>query len=189
MEILKDPVLALDPDFILLQWYVNDLEGEDKSGRPQPLMVNPSEIRENSAFVSLVHDLSIKAQEGLGLVGSYNEYMLARFGDPQSPASRGSEQALRTFIQICRERGLPVGIVLFGHYFSQDTSMDFLIDRVMEVCEQEGVTWVDLRNQFAPIRGDRMLWANWGDKHPSPLSHSMVADQLIDAFGEVWSSG
>lgn len=36
VETLQDAVLPLQPDFVLLQWFVNDVEGHDKSGRPMP---------------------------------------------------------------------------------------------------------------------------------------------------------
>ena len=39
LEFLRYPVLYTNPDFILLQWYVNDVEGHDMRQRPRPLRI------------------------------------------------------------------------------------------------------------------------------------------------------
>jgi len=63
LDILKDPVLSAEPDFILLQWFTNDVEGRDKSGRPRPLILIPIELREISALFYLLHDQWITIQQ------------------------------------------------------------------------------------------------------------------------------
>jgi len=113
--------------------------------------------------------------------------MLARFGDPNSASSLAAKEALQKFISICKERGLPLGIVIFGNsYIDGDSSLDFLIERVLELCKQEAITCLDLRSTFAPYQEDRKLWANRADAHPAPLAHRLVADRLMDTFAEVW---
>lgn len=188
LQLLENPVLRLDPDFVLLQWYINDVEGEDKSRRPDPIVLIPNELRENSAFLSMFHDLSISLQEKLGLVETYEEYMIERFGDPLNSDSLDSVNALREFVYLCRQHGLSVGIVIFNQYHSQGNTLDFLINRVLEVCGEEAITCIDLRDVFAPYKGGRKLWANWGDMHPSPFAHGLVTDALMETFGEVWLS-
>ncbi len=186
LQILENPVMQLDPDFVLLQWYTNDVEGEDKLGRPDPIVIIPIELRENSAFFSMFHDLSITLQEKLRLVDTYEAYMMERFGDPLNSDSLASMNALREFLSICRQHGLSVGIVIFNPYHSQSHRLDFLIYRVLEVCGEESIICLDLRDVFAPFNGDRRLWANWGDMHPSPFAHNLVTDALMEAFGEEW---
>ena len=38
VDILQQAVWQTDPDFVLLEWYVNDLENGDHLERPQPYL-------------------------------------------------------------------------------------------------------------------------------------------------------
>lgn len=50
LDFLNDPVLSTDPDFVLLQWYTNDVESRDKSERTRPLELIPSKLQRNGSF-------------------------------------------------------------------------------------------------------------------------------------------
>jgi hypothetical protein len=55
VEILKTYVFGVFPDYVLLQWFVNDVEGFDHSKRPTPWRLVPSEtliaiLRRHSAL-------------------------------------------------------------------------------------------------------------------------------------------
>jgi hypothetical protein len=191
LKILTDVVLPGRPDFVLLQWYVNDVEGMDKSGspRPRPLLPWPtlvSRLRRTSALFYLVDNQWVTVQAALGWMGSYEVYMRERFGDPHSPASIAAQEALRQFLSICKRRAVPVGMVLFSDSYGQRSPLDFLVDRALTLCAHEGIVCVDTRRTFAPFQDVTRLWANRLDPHPGPLAHRLVADHLLEIFGEVW---
>lgn len=186
LQMLENDVLNLRPDFILLQWYVNDVEGADKTGRPSPIVIVPAEFRENSAFLSLFHDLFMSLQERAGLTESYDDYMVRKFSDPSSRASEEAQQALAAFMDVASENGIPVGIVLFDRFISRDSQLGFLLDRTLVLCEERAIQCLDLRGTFEPYKGNRVLWANWGDRHPSPFAHGLVAESILEKFGEAW---
>lgn len=186
LQMLKKDVLNLRPDFILLQWFVNDVEGADKTGRPSPIIIFPRGFRENSAFLSLFHDLLMSLQEQVGLTESYEDYMVRKFSDPSSRASEEAQQALAAFMDVSRENGIPVGIVLFDRFISQDSQLGFLLDRTLVFCEARSIQCLDLRGTFEPYMGNRVLWANWGDRHPSPFAHGLAAESILEEFGEAW---
>jgi len=180
---LRYPVLYTDPDFVLLQWYVNDVEGHDKSQRPRPVAI-PSMLWEYSAFFFLVNHQIVQSQQRLGFVESYRDYLLRRFGDPKSEPSVAADKAFRTFVETCKQRNLPLGVVIFPNWFP---SSDFLLDRVIAQCEAQGIQCVDLRAAFAPYQQEeRQLWANRLDPHPGPIANALVTNQLIEAFAPTW---
>jgi lysophospholipase L1-like esterase len=186
LRILNDPVLKTNPDFILLQWYTNDVEGHDKSGRPKPLILIPNLLREHSAFCSLIHGQLNTIQRRLGWVDSYEDYMASRFGDPNSPSSIAADQALEKLVSTAKEYGIPIGIVL---YITNDWSLNFLADRVLEHCVVESITCIHLGDMFEPYKEDpSKLWASELDAHPGALAHRLIAERLMDTFGEVWLS-
>ena len=188
LDFLNDPVLSADPDFVLLQWYINDVEGHDKSKEPRPLELIPFKLRRNSALFYFLHRQLTTIQENLGGLSSYDDYMLARFGDPGSASSLAAKEALQKFARISKEQGVPVGIVIFSDSYFRDSQLDFLVDRVLQLCEEEAITCLELRSTFAPYKGDSKLWANRLDPHPGPFANRLVADRLVETFGEVWLS-
>jgi lysophospholipase L1-like esterase len=192
LNILTQTVLPAKPDFVLLQWFVNDVEGSDKSGRPRSWPLLPSKtllrgLRATSALFYLLEKRWEAIQGQLGWVRNYNEYMWERFGDANSPSSIVAQKVLQRFVETCKRWGVPVGIVLFGAPLAGNSPLDFLVDRVLALCEQEALTCVDTRSIFAPYGGGMQLWANRLDSHPGPLAHRLVANRLMDDFGETWS--
>jgi lysophospholipase L1-like esterase len=188
LDFLNDPVLSTDPDFVLLQWYTNDVESRDNSERTRPLELIPSKLRRNSALFYLLHRHLTTIRKNLGWVNSYDDYMLAHFGDPDSASSLAAKETLQKFIHISKEQRLPVGIVIFSDSYFRNSRLDFLIERVLQLCEEEAITCLDLRSTFAPYKEDPKLWANRLDPHPSPFANRLVADRLMETFGEVWLS-
>ena len=195
VRLLRDLVLKTDPDFVLLQWYVNDFENGDHADRPRPApLVRPGilhlKLLRASALYALLEPKWEALQEALGLVESFTAYMYRRFGDPEGPDSVYEIERVKEFIGLCRSRGVPVGLVLFpkvgpdlvgGAY-----DYDYLHDRVLAACRDEGVTCVDLRSTFAPHKDYRTLWSSPLDPHPSALANRLAAERLVAAFGATW---
>jgi hypothetical protein len=112
--------------------------------------------------------------------------MIEKFGDSESLSSRAAQDALQKFIDICEEHGVPLGMVLFGWTYARHSRLDFLLERVLALCSRQALTCVDTRSAFDPYNNGTQLWANRFDRHPGALAHRLVADQLMQAFGDVW---
>src|SRR5262249_39838384 len=145
-------------------------------------------FRSSSALYYLIGQQWLTLQQVLGLTVDEDEDMRRRFGDPDSPDSREGVETLRTFIDLCKSQGKPVGIVLFpglglvkGAY-----PYDYLHDRVLAICAQQDITCVDLRSPFAPNLDGGKLWVNRFDAHPNALANRLAAERIIDTFGQLW---
>lgn len=193
VRLLNDLVLQVNADFILLQWFTNDVEGHDKSGRPRPLRLIPSEflveeLQAKSAVFHLVNDRWVRIQRSLGWLSSYDDYMLVRFRNRDSESSLAATAALREFIHRGRDGKVPLGIVLFSRSYFAGSPLDFLTERALELCRQEAVACLDLRGAFGSYREGTSLWANKLDPHPGGLAQHVVAERLMETFGELWLS-
>jgi hypothetical protein len=187
IEFLTRAIFTSNPDFILLQWYINDPEGDDAGQKPRPLTIIPPILRRSSALFYLLHKELGDIQGRIGLVGSYDQYMLARFGNPNSPASLKAARMLHMFVEICRKFDIPLGMVLFSEsYFNRTSRLDFLLERMLALCREQGLRCVDTRSVLLPLQGDARLWASKFDPHPSALANRLVADRLLEAFGDMW---
>jgi hypothetical protein len=108
LKTLATVVLESQPDFVLLQWYVNDFEFT-KAGRSEP----PSHLvphegldarlyRASALYILLNHAWQA-LQISLGAAVRFEDYMRERFGDPESRDSRTAMRFLEAFVSRCGE--------------------------------------------------------------------------------------
>jgi hypothetical protein len=192
-------VWRTDPDFVLLEWYVNDLENGDHLERPQPSVLIPWEaglgrwlrpVTQRTLLRRMLEEQFRDAQERLGLTETYPAYMHRLFGDPASPHWEAAAYELRDFIRECRAHHTPVAIALFPHLSAglPAGAYEFaeLHDQVLELCRRESVPCVDLRSTFAAYRDYASLWVNRFDPHPNARAHRLAGERLVEVLGPLW---
>jgi len=194
VETLRRAVLPVRPDFVLLQWYVNDVE-IDKRGRPRPshLVARPvlhAALFAHSALYALLDQQWAWIQVRLGLTRSYEAYLRERYGDPNGEGSRRAMDELRAFLRTAKQAEVPVAVVLFPHLddrLGSDYPFAFLDERVLEVCAEQAVPCIDLREVFAAWAGRAgLLRVNRFDHHAGALAHRLAAERLLEVLGPLW---
>ena len=186
-----DDVFTIDPDFILLQWFSNDVEGHDKSARPTSYRLIPSDfltriLHQNSALYYLVNSQWTALQARLGWVGSYNDSMDMRFSDRNSVDSQRAIGELGAFIKKVRDRNIGLGIILFPNFGNEEGGVEkypfpYLFERVVEACEENKIKCLDMRARFSE-ESPETLWVNRFDQHPSKLANEVAARSIIDTY-------
>lgn len=190
--VLQKVLGELDPDFVVLQWFVNDVEykGPRVNG-PQPLQARPSRIirlrrwlRNSSVLYFLAGEVAHRIQETMG--PTYEAELSRHVVDDQSVEWRAHDEALRTFIRACRDRNIGVAVVLVPSAMPTAGApypLSFLHDRVLEVCGREGALCTDLLTIFKPYMDDatryQQLWVNRFDPHMGRLANQIAAQQLM----------
>ena len=195
VETLRNAALAVEPDFVLLQWYPNDFEiGKQGQPRPWPLLPWPRAHRSlyaHSALYAILDRQWAWLQVRLGLTRSWEDYMRERFADPDGEGSRRGTSALREFAALARGAGVPIAIVLFPQLSDRqgaDDPLAFLHERVLAVCAQEGIPCIDLREVTAAYAGRaELLRLNRFDPHASALLHRLAAERLLAELGPLWT--
>jgi hypothetical protein len=198
-EILQQDVWRVKPDFILLEFYVNDLENGDHSDRPVAYPLIPGDtaparwlrhVTEHTLLRRMLEEESQALRDRLGISESYPAYMYRRFGDPDDVHWQSAASELRDFIRECRDHRTPLAIALFPHLSAglPVGAYEFqeLYDQVLSLCRQEGVPCVDLRSTYAPYRDYASLWVTRFDPHPNALAHRLAGERLVEVLGQVW---
>lgn len=204
--VLQDHVLPnADPHFVLLQWYVNDVE----SKRPQAdtSVGNTSEVERDrlnelkqvmlnkSVIYFLLADLfhRVRAKAGMNYV---EEIITGTTVESGSQKMYKAKMAMVEFLRSCKEKNVPVAVLLVpdlaplgeGPYPFASIHL-----KVLEWCGQEGVTCVDLFPVFEPYLRDvakhETLWVNRFDAHMGVLANRLAATRLLEVFGPVWRGG
>jgi len=184
------------PDFLLLQWYVNDVEDDDSRGRPAfkplfPIRTVHNWLNDASALYTVANMQWAESQVALGMTTSYVTYLRNRLGDPNSHDSQLDRTLLLEIISLCRRAGVPIGIVLFP-----DTAGDlgdkypfgYLHERVLDTCRAQNLTCLDLRSDFALVKDRRLLWASRLDHHPSALANEIAAVKIFETYSRQWAA-
>lgn len=194
LESLRDDVLPAHPDFVLLQWFVNDVEGDDLRGRPrtEPLVPIPDVHRwlnANSALYTVANMRWGEVQIALDWAPTYAEYLRARAQDANGEDARREWRLLHEIVETSQRAGANIGIVLFpdpGQDLGPDYPFAFLHERVLAVCRQEAIPCIDLRADLATVKNRRALWVSPFDHHPSAKANEIAALKIIERLQNHW---
>ena len=187
---------AIHPDFVLLQWYVNDMEDDDTVGRPtfrplMPVRALHRWLNDASALYTVANMKWAEAQVAFGMSTSYSEYLHHRLGDPNSHDSQLDRHLLLDLIARCRLAGIPLGIVLFpdtAGALGADYPFAYLHERVLEICQTQNLTCLDLQHDFSLVKDHRRLWASRLDHHPSALANEIAAVRIFETYSKEWAA-
>jgi hypothetical protein len=195
VKTLDRRILRLRPDFVLLQWGINDIElDRDVLARPRiPLLVPRPALHDwlsdHSAFYTILNAQWNRYQVRRQVGESYTAYMTRLYSDPNSEGAVHAETQMRRFIELCRNRGVDVGILLFpdgAESLGDDYPFRFLHDRVLAICKDEQIQCVDLLPRLAQVPDRWSLWASPLDAHPSALANHIAAQEILATFAKTW---
>ena len=187
LDTLVSRVLPASPNFVLLQWFVNDIEGSDLSHRPRPAFLIPSPdihrwLNRHSALYAVANMRWAEIQIMLGWSPSYADYLKQRAGDANSADAQREAQLVHRIVEAAHRSNVDIAFVLFP-----DTSAPldatypfaFLHDRMLEMCRAERIQCVDLRERFSSEKDPRSLWVSPFDHHPSAKANHLAATELF----------
>lgn len=195
LDTLRARVLPAQPDFVLLQWFVNDIEGNDLSGRPRTLPLVPVPglhrwLNANSAIYTVANMRWAELQIAMGMAPSYADYLKARAEDANSMDARRESRLLHEIIDTAQRAGVKIAILLFpdpGQDLGPEYPFAFLHERVLGVCRQEAVPCIDLRGDLAIVKDRRALWVSPFDHHPSAKANEIAALKILDRLQNHWT--
>jgi lysophospholipase L1-like esterase len=168
---LKDRWLALNPDMILIGWYINDAEPTPKPSRNWIAYHSYGYVWLTSQFDSLLRNVGVNK--------TYKEYYNGLYADDQ-PGWKKSQNAFAELAQICRDRKIPLKIVLIPelHSLSGDYEFKHIDDLIRAVGATNGVEVLDLIDAF-PASGDpKQFWASPEDAHPNDKANELMAAKI-----------
>lgn len=190
-------VLALKPDFILYQWYINDMDVWQKDSLPRPLRpiipIKPLHdyIYKRSVLYYLIEMATAKYRTPSKKDNSYTQYLQNKYSLDGSEGRNNSLLALQQVFSQINSSGVDFGVVLFpdtGSLANIDKyKFGFLHDIVLGECTKQAIPCLDLRSAYSHF-DDRMkeTWVNVLDAHPSAAVHSLAAKEILDYFGTTW---
>lgn len=189
-------IFNLTPDFVLYQWFVNDVDkNPDIRAFHTMQIINNNALHQKlkTSYVTyiLLHRAVNTLRTLFGMQKSYEQYLVDRFKDNENKESVWANTALNDLITRLQERGIGLGMVLFPEFATNMSTykLDFLHDRVLETCSERNLPCLDLRETYSHYENQmQKLRVNPLDAHPSTLAHSIAAEKIVEKFGPLWET-
>ncbi len=170
LAVLRGKVFAYRPDLVVVQYYVNDAE-------PVPGYTHRPFLGQSYLAVLVWARVDLLFRQ-VGLRQDYVRYYRDLYA-PDRPGLQAFRAAIRGLARECRERGVPLVVVLFPelHRLDPDEPFQEVYGTVQAWWESEGVPVVNL---WPRLRGQdpRQFWVHPIDVHPNARAHAVAAAGL-----------
>ena len=188
-------VLKLKPDFVLYQWYINDMNTTYHLSEvtTPPLISNRklhASLMENSVLYFLLQQSWSQIRVKMGTQKKYSDYLVEKFIDSTSVPSIAAKEQLNKLLDRLKKENIAYGIVLFPSFATpmREYTLGFLHERVLNTCTKRNIVCLDLRDTYMEYDSHiKALWANVFDPHPSELAHRLAAEKIVAAYGDQWA--
>jgi hypothetical protein len=191
-QLLRDDVLATQPDLILLQWLPNDVE-EFWQGlvQPKPPLFLPLAAHKwlinNSALYYLFYQFWQSLGSDTGSFASYQNRIIDTADEPGSEKWLQQRQLLLDFLATAKQADKETVIVMFP-MFATEPGQGYRMRPVhtipLSACEQSSTQCIELLDSYMAIapEGDfSVFWVNQLDSHPSAVANRIAADEIMRA--------
>ena len=171
----KERWLGMKPDLVLISWYINDAE-------PTP---KPSHnwLAYHSFGYTLTSANLDSLLRNVGADKGYKKYYSDLY-EPEQPGWKKSQEAFAELARLCRERNIPLRILLIPELHSLAGNYEFtrVHDLIREVGAKNGVSVLDLLEAF-PASGDpKQYWVSVEDAHPNGAANELMAAKIDAAL-------
>lgn len=171
VELFAEQVSAVDPDLVILQYYINDAEDNPKGSNN--IILKHSLLAASVCFY--VNTLLFKAS------GSLEEYYSDMY-EEQSIGWKRAQTSIKRIKRICDEKNIPLIALLIPdlHNFSSDGVFSMIYEKVQNVFEKTGIPMI---NTFSSLQkhfktNPRDAWVANDDAHPNKATHQIIGNEL-----------
>lgn len=182
LTIMATAIDVAEPDFVVLQWYTNDMQPPEIQRDGGFYLAGPLHpyINPHSALYFLANTAFMRVQRAVGLAPTFGD-QFAPFRDPASAEARDARARLEQVLDIARDATTPHGIILWPSVGLQVRLDDFmgeeaLIAQVLDICHDRSLPCLDLRPALREVPLDESLTVNQFDTHPNALANRYAAE-------------
>jgi lysophospholipase L1-like esterase len=193
VEFLKNKGWAFEPDLVVLQFFANDIElttapKEKSQNRILELFFRKPLSRSYVAFFLRFHfdqwvrSLYVRADENLPKDWLWG---VVEKVEANHPAWRECKEAFKELAAACREKGVPVVVVLFPHPGELHGAIKDIHEAVAQVCLESGLPCLDLIDRVKGMAPEMQIVTEF-DHHPSSAYHALAARCVVDRLHNRW---
>jgi len=182
VELLEDHLLVYDPDFVLLQFCLNDAEEEGYS-LPRLLPARAARAFGWSYLYFAARFAYSRALIALGRWPDYHEYISEQYL-PNSESWQACQEAVSRLAQLSAQKGFGCAVVVFP-IFERTRPYTFLEEtsQIVDAAVEAGLPVPDLFPVYEDWDFDELAVSRY-DRHPNATAHRVAAEALDDFLKE-----
>jgi lysophospholipase L1-like esterase len=172
VELFKEQMMVVDPDLVILQYFINDAE-------KNPRKRGNYFLRHSFLFASSHYYFSIFLKERKTLVEHYTQ-IYKNGGEDWGNAKMALEE-LKT---ICKNKQIPLIALLVPdlHYLSSDNPLIPIYKIIKRMFDEIQIPIIDtfpaMHAEFSA--NPRKAWVSHDDPHPNEKVHQIISDLLFN---------
>jgi len=168
LTLLKEKGLKYEPNLIILQFYVNDVEVTPKKSKLRVL--------EYSYFYIFLWDKYTNARVRFS-GNDYKKYYSSLY-EKDFIGKSNTEKAVNEIIRISKDKTIPILIVIFPEFHNfEDYPFKEANEFINQIANSNNVSVLDLLPAYQNYE-PKTLWVSQEDVHPNSLGHEIAADQI-----------
>lgn len=173
----KEKGLGLQPDMVWLVWFINDAEPTPKPSENWLAYRSYGYVWLSSALDAMTRTLGEKK--------GYRQYYADLYRDDQ-PGWIACQAAFRELAKMCRERKLPMRLILLPEMHTLGSHYEFteVHAKVTNLAVSEGIGVLDLAGAFPSDAVPESFWVSPGDAHHNDEAMKVIADRISQAMRE-----
>jgi hypothetical protein len=186
---------AYSPDVVVLGYVMNDSEDAQAAEArraadwAEARSAPPARALDRVALFRFVRLRLWATAENRRRVSGYK----SMYADA-APGWVAGRQALKSMGALCRERGVPLVVVifpLFGNPLDERYPFPELHAKVAQAAAEAGAKVVDLLPAYRGLRWDLLVVDGVDDEHPNEIAHRIAAGVVLHALDDVvpWGAG
>jgi len=172
VALLKRQGLMLDPDLVVLMYYINDVEPTPELGRVSYWL---------QRHFYLLGFIRTKVRQ-LALMGKGEDWLESYYRKLYTVGAPGLKQnrlALQELARLCRSRNIRLLLVNIPDLHRlENYPFSYATEFVRSLAAENGVPFLDLLPVFAGNRG-KSLWVSEADSHSNARANGLASEAII----------
>ena len=186
---------AYAPDVVVVGYVLNDSEDENAAevrraadwlADRQPAPREPGLLDRSALYRMVGTRIRATLENRRRIEGFRSMYA------PDYPGWIAAEKALKAMGGMCRERGVPLVVLvfpLFGNPLDDRYPFADVHARVAQAAAEAGARVVDLLPFYRGLRWEVLVVNGASDEHPNEIAHRIAAQALVRALDDVVPGG
>ena len=176
VQLFKWKGLALDPDLVVLMFFIND---------PEPVPARKSDLVyaaiKHSYFGAFLFDRLVRVRARFFKSFEWDEYYRSLYSAGNEVNLRANTLAVEDLIATCRDDNIRLLIVNIPemHDF-KDYRFGYATDYIGNLAEEDSVPFLNLLPAFAAYEPES-LWVSPEDPHANSRANAIMADEIMGA--------
>jgi lysophospholipase L1-like esterase len=175
VELFKWKGLDLDPDMVILMYFINDTEPV-----PRPKSAVSYAILKQSYFCSFLFDRLVRLRSRFMSGSDWSSYYESLYSPENARNRESNRESIRELVALCDQNGIELLIANLPELHGLKAyPFTYATDYIRAIAEEGGVPFVDLRPALSACEPES-LWVSLEDPHANARAHAIIAQCIYE---------